>query len=200
MEESNKKVESNNRNPEVSEGRREPQEGLEAYDRIEAEEKIDEILATVLDEDKRKQLSEYLSVTIQKVRSGPLPPPSEMEAFGRIDPSLPGRIMEMAEKEQALRHKITSEEMQFHKDGQQAQFEMSKSAQNAYNRDSFIGLIFAFILLGSVIIGGFTLIALDYTITGSIFSGAGVVAAITNFFLRRPNSQDEKDQGEKSAT
>lgn len=49
------------------------------------------------------------TVTHVSAWEGPLPPPASLEEFKRVDPNLPLKIMEMAEKEQAHRHALDLE-------------------------------------------------------------------------------------------
>ncbi len=44
--------------------------------------------------------------SIQKFHSGPLPPPEDLEHYGRVTPGGAERIFQMAEAEQAHRHKM----------------------------------------------------------------------------------------------
>jgi uncharacterized membrane protein len=43
---------------------------------------------------------------VSVMRSGPLPPPSELQEFEKISPGAAARIIEMAEREQAHRHRM----------------------------------------------------------------------------------------------
>ncbi len=48
-----------------------------------------------------------ISKTHVAIISSPLPPPEVLEKYAEIDPSFPERLMQMVEKEQRHRHRIT---------------------------------------------------------------------------------------------
>jgi len=59
-------------------------------------------------EPEREEQSEKpvpVQITKTRVHIGPLPDPETLERYGEIDPSFPERIVRMAEKEQAFRHR-----------------------------------------------------------------------------------------------
>lgn len=98
--------------------------------------------------------------------SGPLPPSSEMNNYGRIDPSLPNRIMELAEKQTA--HRIDMEEKSM---------VLKESEVNANISLTTKGLYLGFIIILMALICALVMI-IKGQYTGGIFSIIGVLAVL----------------------
>lgn len=110
---------------------------------------------------------------IQKFE-GPIPPASELEHYGRIDVSLPNRIMAMAESEQRHRHEYDQHELTvFETDLKRARSERK------------LGQIFG-LLIGLAAIAACVITVLDgHPITGGFIGCAGVTGLVSVFVLGR---------------
>jgi len=107
---------------------------------------------------KEKTDAELISMmtSIQETYSGPLPHPSILKGYEDVLPGSADRILQMAENEADHRHK------------------MDNKIITSRSRDSFLGVIFGFIISAIGVGGGVYLVA-----TGT----AGVGAAITAMSL-----------------
>ena len=107
-------------------------------------------------------------------RSAPLPMPEEFERYEQILPGAADRIMAMAEIQGEHRR------------------EQEKRAQDAYVRDSLLGLIFAFVFAIGALVGSIFLINNDHTVTGSFLGGTALLAVVSAFIQGRRPHKDEK--------
>ena len=95
--------------------------------------------------------------------SGPLPHPSVLSGYDKVCPGAADRIIQMTEKQIAHRH------------------EMENYFLKAHSRNSWLGIIFAFILGIVIILGGIVCVLNDKQISGIIFGGTGLAAVIFSF-------------------
>lgn len=105
-------------------------------------------------------------ISIREVRqsfSGPLPPPSILLGYDKVCPGAADRIIQMAEKQIVHRH------------------EMESSFLKAHSRNSWLGIIFAFILGIVITVGGIICVLNDKQISGLIFGGTGLASVIFAF-------------------
>ena len=70
--------------------------------------------------------------------------------------------------------------------------EQEKRAQDAYVRDSLLGLIFAFVFAIGALVGSIFLINNDHTVTGSFLGGTALLAVVSAFIQGRRPHKDEK--------
>jgi uncharacterized membrane protein len=98
---------------------------------------------------------------------GPLPDPVDFSEYEKICPGAADRIIKMAENQSAHRQKI------------------EQSIVSIQNRNSLIGIIFAFIIGMTVISGGIYIVINGQTtgkvIAGTLFSGAGLAGLVGAF-------------------
>ena len=93
---------------------------------------------------------------IQLQYHGPVPPAAEMKAFQEIDPSIPVRLLIMAENEQQNRHKVDSynHEIAMQKiAAADAETKNNELRIRLDARNTLIGLVFAFVICILVISG-----------------------------------------------
>ena len=118
-------------------------------------------------------------------RSGPLPPPEELEYYGRIMPGLIERIVNTADREQEQRHATQTEELALRDKSLQIALKESGTIDKTLNiqsRNSLLGLIFAFLALCVCISGAVYCAYLGYPWTSSII-GLGGLATIVSPFI-----------------
>ena len=97
------------------------------------------------------------SVTVSQsaiIHSGPLPSPDILEQYNKIEPGTANRIISMAEKQAEHRQQL------------------EKRIVTADIRDSFLGIICAFLLGAGTIVGGI-IIALNEHYSRSIYKQRG---------------------------
>ncbi len=115
--------------------------------------------------------------------AGPIPPPSVLEQYNNIDPSINAadRIISMAEKEQAHRHEMQTKLV----DAQITDFKQSRTERR-------IGQIFGFSIgVVSIVAGSLTAI-LGSAIAGTFIGSAGVVGLVSVFVLERRDQQNDQ--------
>jgi uncharacterized membrane protein len=118
---------------------------------------------------RREEIARLLSVTVTSVsiRSGPLPPAEEIEAYNRIIPDGANRVMTMAEKQSD--HRIEIEKVAV--DSQQAQGKR--------------GQTFAFIIAILAILAAVYVTIIGHPVTGGVLGGGTVVSLVTVFITGR---------------
>ena len=112
------------------------------------------------------ELKPIKKISIREVRqsfSGPLPHPSVLSGYDKVCPGAADRIIQMTEKQIAHRH------------------EMESSFLKAHSRNSWLGIIFAFILGIVITLGGIVCVLNDKQISGVIFGGTGLAGVIFAF-------------------
>ena len=137
--------------------------------------------------DKQKQLHATdgkggkLVAQSTEVFRGPLPNPDHLAKYEEICPGLADRIVKMAENQAAHRQSI------------------EKKVIASQTRDSFLGVIFAFLLGCTTIVAG-TIITLNgYTFAGFSFGAAGLGGIVISFIYgTRSNRREREDKNEKS--
>lgn len=119
------------------------------------------------------------SIESTEMFAGPLPPPSALAAYGRIQKDLVGRIVEMAEKQQAHRHRMEDR--------------ITRSSTIL----SFMGLASG-LIIGLAGLGLATKMVLEgHDVAGSIIGGVDLVALVGTFVLgkrRRSRRNDDADE------
>lgn len=95
--------------------------------------------------------------------SGPLPHPKILREYNNICPGAADRILQLAEKQMEHRH------------------DMEKTLIRSNSRNSFLGILFAFLLGLLIIGGGIYCVAIGRQVSGLIFGGAGLAAVIIAF-------------------
>lgn len=105
---------------------------------------------------------------------GPIPHPSILAGYSKIDANLPDRIIKMAEKEQ------------------NAAIDHSKEVLRLQGRDVLWGMIFAFTIVIITIVAGVILILNDKDVIGigTLLTGVGGVVAL--FFHSNKNDKETK--------
>ena len=114
---------------------------------------------------RREEIARILSVTVASVsiRSGPLPPAEELEAYNRMIPEGANRVMTMAEKQ--LDHRI----------------EIEKVAVKSQQKQGSRGQVFAFIIAILAILASVYLSAIGHPFTGGVLGGSTVVSLVAMF-------------------
>lgn len=102
---------------------------------------------------------------------GPVPNPDDLQRFGEIDPSFPNRLIEMAEKEQAHRHRDDAE--------------TNANIFKLHARGQFIG-----VLLGILGIGGIVWISLKAPALVGV-TAVGSVALVVGYLRGKSSPDDE---------
>jgi len=109
--------------------------------------------------------------SIQQRWQGPTPPPQALEAFGKIDPSFPGRIMRMAEEAAEHQREIENQAMNQQSENHHGILDIQKRAQwFAFALAVFFGLVGCFIVYQGHPASGATVIT-------------GVVVGLASVFL-----------------
>lgn len=80
------------------------------------------------------------------LHSGPLPPPAELEAFARISPDFPERIMRMAEQEQQHRFELDLHQAEV----QKRELNLSERVAAINDRNARIGMGVSLLVVLSV--------------------------------------------------
>ncbi len=110
----------------------------------------------------RNNHSKQLSIERQEF-SGPLPPPEILKGYETILPGAAERILSMAEN-QANHRQI-----------------MEQKFLNANTRNSFIGLIFAFLIALAITIGGIICILNNKGFSGTFLGASGLLGVLGVF-------------------
>lgn len=74
----------------------------------EAEENLVKKLEPLVKPGKAQQVAQLLEMTVSRYHSGPLPPPEDFAGYENVHPGTAERILAMAERAQAHRHKQES--------------------------------------------------------------------------------------------
>lgn len=135
----------------------------------------------VIDRPTSTQESSYANrlvpkTTIVTAYSGPIPAALELREYERTLPGAADRIIKMAENENNQRHKIE-------RDLVDAAIKLDNKEVN----ERIMGLCFAFIIIMFCVTSGLFLLLQGKTVTGTIFSGAGIasiIAALAGFLSR----------------
>jgi uncharacterized membrane protein len=109
-----------------------------------------------------------------QIRTGPIPSPDEIAEYERILPGCADRLVKMAEKEQAHRHK-TETRGQTHRMG-----------------ITFVGQLFAFLIGIAGIAGGVYLVKSDKPITGFGVFFTSLAAIMGVFFYGRSRKAEKQ--------
>lgn len=112
--------------------------------------------------------------------SGPLPPPQILEQYNAIIPNGAERIMVMAEAQSEHRRGLET------------------TVINTDSRNSFLGVIFGFILGLTTIIVGTIVVLKGYTWPGTIFGTAGLVGLVSVFVYGTKERRKEREAKAKN--
>lgn len=112
--------------------------------------------------------------------SGPLPSPKILDGYEQIEKGTANRIITMAETQMKHRH------------GMENNFLKSNS------RNSFLGILFAFLLGLSLVIGGVICIINDKEFSGSFLGGAGLVGVIIAFIQNTKMTATSEQSNKKN--
>lgn len=115
--------------------------------------------------------SQKLAIGMQ-IMSGPIPSPDVLEHYQKIDPSLPGRIMAMAETQSLHRHT---------KEIQELDQEENNSSRN--HREVMTGHTSGFLLAALFLGAGVYLVVSGVHITGYMVAAIGPIAALVSKFI-----------------
>jgi uncharacterized membrane protein len=112
----------------------------------------------------------------QQLSISPLPPAEEMEKYKNVDPEIPKTIIKQWEKQTDHRQ------------------DLEKSVINNDILISRMGLLFAFLIGISGIVGGVVIALSGHEVAGSIFSGVSLVSLVSTFIYgtNKKNKQIEK--------
>jgi uncharacterized membrane protein len=115
---------------------------------------------------------------------GPIPPPDALKNYGQVDPSFPERIMAMAEREQAHRHKLDVE--------QQAIIgEDLKQMRSERRFGQMCGL-----LLGLIVVAGSSACAyFGQSWVAGILGTTGLAGLVGAFFVETHQRSKQERQG-----
>lgn len=119
--------------------------------------------------------------------SGPIPDPAVLAEYGKIDPSLPNRIMEMAEKQSVHRQSM-----------EQKVIEAEILDQQDARKERSHGQRYAFVLTILIVTIAFFLAMYGHDTVASILGGGTLVALATIFITGRAfrrRKPDEKSNG-----
>jgi len=112
---------------------------------------------------------------IRQEFSGPLPPPHILEKYNDIIPNGAERIMVMAEEQSKHRK------------------ELEATVIKTDSRNSLLGVIFAFILGMTAIIGGTISVLSGYSYPGTIIGSAGLVGLVSAFIYGTSQRRKERE-------
>ena len=151
----------------------EPDKLLELIGQLPAESR--EILKEALDRNEDK--SAHLT-TVSAYFSGPLPPPSLLEAYQKIDGKFPNGIMAMAKKEQSHRHAMEDRALQ-------SNISLEKCGQS-----------YIFWIYGLFIFAGSFMAYIGHVATGTIILAAQLAGLAAQLISdhRRKRIKDEKQE------
>lgn len=121
------------------------------------------------------------TAVVQQIRQGPIPTPEDMASYKIVDPSLPSRIMKMAEIEQEDQHKYRTDILEKH---------------NLLNRRDFIydtvALCFCAFLCLVFIISAAFLFLNDKNFAACLFSATAFIVLPKSFLGKRASKKDGK--------
>ncbi len=127
------------------------------------------------------QTVQKTTAVVQQIRQGPIPTPEDMASYKIVDPSLPSRIMKMAETEQENQNKYRSDILE---------------KQDSLNRRDFIydtvALCFCAVLCLVFIISAVILFLNDKTISAGLFSVSAFIVLPKSFLGKRASKKDSK--------
>jgi uncharacterized membrane protein len=124
--------------------------------------------------DRPKPRAQPPTVVLAEMRTGPLPPPDDMAAYGRVYPELPREIMAMAQKSQSHIHDMQRADMQ-----RITEAEAGARAERRTGQLLAAGIALAFLC------GAIYLTASGYPGVGGTVGTATVVSLVCIFVLRR---------------
>ena len=110
-----------------------------------------------------KDSSKMAVVTTQLLRASILPDAEEFAKYDSVCPGAADRILQMAEKQTEHRQRMENKDI------------------DALNRDSRLGLIFAFVFAMATLVTAVLLIFYGHEVTGTILSGAGLATVVQAF-------------------
>lgn len=151
-----------------------PEVGAE---RVVEPDNITRIIQEIPSESDRKVIE---AVIMERMFSGPLPPPEFLAQYKSILPDAPERIMAMAEKEQQHRHDVDNA--------------MVKGGLKQRSRGQILGFILALLFGAASLILGLK----GQTTLAGILGTTTVIGLATVFVLNKKPSKDD-DQKEKEA-
>ena len=135
-----------------------------------------------------KTAKKVVAEVIQGGFSGPIPPPSIMEGYERILPGSADRIIAMAEKQSEHRQR------------------MEEIMITAESRDSFLGVLFAFLIgIGCLITAGIMVFIVPKSgaaIAGAVLGVTGIGSITSSFIVntRRGSAKKERDREKDDAS
>lgn len=112
--------------------------------------------------------------TVAQFSSGPIPDAQTLAQYGEIIPDAPERILRMAEKQSDHRQHL--EKYVIHSDSRRAN----------------LGVICAFIITMTVILSGAYIALQGHPITGTIFTGMGLVGLAGTFIYGTQSRKEER--------
>ena len=112
---------------------------------------------------------------------GPLPPPGTLAQYNEIIPNGAERIMVMAEEQSKHRR------------------ELEKIALKTDSRNSFLGVLSAFILGLATIIAGAIVILRGYSWPGALLGSAGLVGLVSVFIYGTKQRRQERESKAKAS-
>ncbi len=115
-------------------------------------------------------------------RSGPIPPPDDLERYNSIIPNGADRIMALAETQTAHRHQLEQEIVV-------AQVADAKADRT----ERLVGQIFALIIGLTAIVSGAIIAAKGQPWPGAVIGGSAIVGLVSVFIAGRKNDQHEED-------
>lgn len=107
-----------------------------------------------------------------EVFSGPLPPPSQLEAYENIFPGFAGRIMAMAEKEQNNRHAMHALQVEHHVQSEKFSLRIALIFGIALILGACVCAYFRQVEIGCALVGVFGLSGIGFFVKGRPVSHA----------------------------
>lgn len=154
---------------------------------LELEEVLnDESLANEVLEKMGPEKSLHLTQKIeQSLYKGPLPPAEQLEKYEKVHPGAADRIITMAEKQADHRRMLEFEQLKLTRD-------LNETHLKSETINNKRGLIFAFVLVLLLIIGGFILILFDKDAYG-FASIVASLATLAGTFIYRKKQEQKSD-------
>lgn len=144
-------------------------------------------------------IASFESTTIHTTSEfqGPLPPPGVLEAFAKVNETLPDRIVRMAEAAQAHHHQMDIKTLELQKDALMGQFAVERANQAIRRRGQNFGFVIA---LGGMALGG-VIIGAGHPIQGTVLAGVPMVALVAVFITGRatPRRRDRASANDQAA-
>jgi uncharacterized membrane protein len=112
------------------------------------------------------------------IHSGPVPSPEILEHYEQILPGAADRIIKMAETQMHHRHLLES------------------NILKGNNRDSLLGIIFAFIISITITLGGTFVIYHGHGVAGTLLSGTGVAGLVSAFIYGTRSGRKNNDKND----